>query len=109
MTDENSDVKDILYGNVKDILVQIQRDQQRFERKQRRSRRVAFAFFPFYIIGGGIIGWGISRVDDPLTWLCIVVGLFLVVVLGQWAQPFWLAYLTRKHSADDRSTEGTEP
>lgn len=76
-------------------------DRREWERKQARGRRVAFAFLPVYFGGAGLMTWGISRVDDPRTMGILLAGLAILLV-AQWGQPFWLEYLNRKRSADDR-------
>lgn len=36
-----------------------------------------------------------SRVQDGMTMACLWAG-FLLILFGQWGQPYWLEYLNRK-------------
>jgi hypothetical protein len=78
----------------------LQREQARFDQRQTIVRRTAWMFFPFYLLGGVLYGWGLVRVDDLTTGLILGAG-FLLLLTAQWGQPYWQERLNRKRESND--------
>lgn len=74
-------------------------DGERFERREARSRRVAFAFLPLYAIGGVLFTWGWGRVLVESTKWILLAG-FLLTISAQWAQTVWLEHLKGKRGGN---------
>lgn len=86
---------------------QLQADTERFNRRQVRTARIALWFLPFYAIGMFCAVQGMGFVAERLpemrgTLALLVIG-FVLIVVCQWAQPYW----TRRANRKDETGTGT--